>query len=114
MSLGLAGEEGDAKIDRLLQIVGHIGQHGKAATDVEAPDDNCDASGAELARDIHRAWILVRLHADQEDDAASVGPANATGDAGRTDHRMHSSQASWVIDTAPPSTLRSAASRTIA
>src|SRR6516164_7242591 len=88
MSLGLAGEKGDAKVDRFLQIVGHIGQHGKAAADVETPDDDCDAQDTELACDVHRAWILVRLHAYQEDDPASVGPANTTGDAGRTDRRI--------------------------
>ena len=43
MLLGLAGEEDDAEVDRLLQLRGQLLQHRDAAADVEAADRDRDA-----------------------------------------------------------------------
>ena len=47
-------------------------QHRQAARDMEAAHDDRDAGGAERPRDIERAGILVRLHADQPDQAEAA------------------------------------------
>ena len=67
--LGLAGEQRDAEIERLFQVRRQLGQHREAAARMEPADHHRDAGGAELAADVERARELVRLHADQADEA---------------------------------------------
>ena len=74
MPLGLAGEERDAQIDRLLQVRGQSVKHREASADMEAADDDVDAARAKCAGHVHRARKLVALHAHQEDDPASRRP----------------------------------------
>ena len=70
-----ACEQRDAHIERLLQIERQAGQHRDAATDMESTHHHRDAGGAELAREIECSRILVRLDADEPDEAA-IGGAN--------------------------------------
>jgi hypothetical protein len=78
--LGLAGEERDAQRLCLAQLGRHVGQHRQRARDMEAADADLHAALAQPARDVHRARILVRLHADQPDHAA-VGARDEARDA---------------------------------
>ncbi len=70
-AFAFAGEQRDAEIERLLQVSGQCGQHRDAARDMEPADHDRYSGGAELAREIERARILVRLHADQPDETAA-------------------------------------------
>ena len=72
-ALALAGEQRDAEIERLLQVGRQLRQHRDAAGDMEPADDHRHVGRAELAREIERARILVRLHADQADEARAGG-----------------------------------------
>lgn len=70
----LAGIEHDAKVHRLLQLWRNGWQHRESARDVEPTDGDIDASCAEPAGQVHRARVLVGLHADQPHHAgASLG-----------------------------------------
>ena len=69
---GFAGEQADAHVERRLQVGLQLRQHGEAAGDVEAADDHRDAGRAQRPGDIERARKLVRLHADEPDQAEAV------------------------------------------
>ena len=64
-AFGFAGKQRDAEVHRLLQFGRHLGQHRQAAGDVEAADADRNAGRAQRPRQIHGAWELVGLHADQ-------------------------------------------------
>ena len=74
-AFGLAGEQRDAHIERLLQVRADGIEHRQHAGDVKAADDDRDARGAQRLGDMQRARILIGLHADQADEAEIiVGP----------------------------------------
>ena len=87
--LGLAGEQRDAEIDRLLQIGRQLLQHGDAAGDMEPADGDRDAARAELSGDRHGARKLVRLHADEADDAGMARLLDARRDLLDRDADVH-------------------------
>ena len=60
-------------------------QHGQAAGGVEAADADGDAGPAQRARDIEGPRILVRLHADEGDEAAGAGALEVANDLGDLD-----------------------------
>ena len=68
-AFGFAGEQRDAHVEGFLQIRHHVREHRQHAGDVEAADDHRDAGLAQRFGDVQRARILVRLHADQADEA---------------------------------------------
>ena len=70
-AFAFTGEQRHAEVDRLLNVVGKPGQHRDAAGDVEPADHHGKAGLAELAREIERARILVRLHADEADETCA-------------------------------------------
>jgi hypothetical protein len=78
-ALGLAGEQMNAEIQRLLHFRRDFRQHGETAADMEAAHDHRHAERAKFPAEIERARKLVRLHADQTDHAAA-GVADALGD----------------------------------
>ncbi len=71
-ALGLAGEQRDAEIHRLLQLGGEVRQHRDAAADVEAADAHRDAGRAQRPRDVDGPRKLIGLHADQPDQSAAA------------------------------------------
>ncbi len=109
--LGLAGEQGDAQVDRLVQLRRQVRQHRDAAADVEAADADRDARGAQRPRDIDGARKLVGLHADQADQPATAAGPDLRGSASLGRMRvLVSSQTVIRISTSSPSTLRCAQS----
>jgi hypothetical protein len=68
----LAGKNTHAKLAGAIEIDGRAVEHGDAAGDVKAADDDGNAGGAERPRDVERARILVGLHTDQPDHAEST------------------------------------------
>ena len=77
---------------------------------MKAADGDGDSGLAERARDIQRARILVRLHADERDEAEIVVATKARESAGTSTRVLVSSIASMSIATSGPSTCRSALS----
>ncbi len=67
-----AGKNGDAKLAGAIEIDGGAVEHGNAAGDVKAADDDRNAGGAERPRDVERAGILVGLHTDEPDHAETI------------------------------------------
>ena len=65
----LAGEQAASQRLRLAQICGRLRQHGEAARHVEAADGDGDAAAAKAPRQVEGARKLVRLHADEFDEA---------------------------------------------
>jgi hypothetical protein len=86
--LRLAGENGYAQILGLADVGRQLRQHGEAAGDVKATDADLDARRAQRARDIHRPRKLVRLDADQADQAATAVVAYLPNDLARIDPRV--------------------------
>ncbi len=84
--LGLAGEERDAHVHRLLQLRRDAAEHRQAARNVKAAEAHLNSSGAQRAGDVQRARKLVGLHADQHHQAALAG--QRARDAPRTDARV--------------------------
>ena len=68
-SLQLAGEHAHAHVERRLEVGLQFRQHGEAAGDMESADHHRHAGRPERAGDVERAGILVRLHADDRDQA---------------------------------------------
>jgi hypothetical protein len=68
----LAGEHADAQFERFLQIGLHLRQHRQTAGHMKAADHHRHTIGTERAGDIERAGILIRLNADDPDQAESV------------------------------------------
>ena len=87
-AFGLAGEQSDAHVERLLQVGHHGREHRQHAGDVEAADDDRDAGVAQRLGDMQRARILVRLHADQADEAEIIVGAHLGDDAVDADARI--------------------------
>ena len=71
-ALEFAGEHAHPHVEGLLEIGLQLREHGEAAGDMEAADDHGQACRAEWARDIERAGKLVRLHADDPNQAEPV------------------------------------------
>ena len=76
-AFGFAGEHRDAHVARGIEIDSAAIEHGQAAGHMEAAHRHLDAGGAEGSRDIERARILVRLHADQAEQAEIAVVAEA-------------------------------------
>ncbi len=72
-AFGLAGEQMNAEIERLLQVRRQSRQHGDAAGDMKAAHDHGEPKRAELPAEIERARKLVGLHADQAHHATAGG-----------------------------------------
>ncbi len=85
MLLGLAGEEGDAQIQGLLQLGRQAGQHGQGAADMEAADGHRQSSGAEAPRQVQGAGVLVGLDPHQADQATPAVGLEAPDDASHRD-----------------------------
>ncbi|HEV2189590.1 MAG TPA: hypothetical protein VGR70_20435 [Stellaceae bacterium] len=77
MLLGLAREQDDAEVERLAELRGQILQHRQAAAHVKAANRYGHAARAQFASESHGPGKLVRLHADEADDArvARLGQA---------------------------------------
>ena len=60
-------------------------QHGDAARHVEAADGDRNPGLPQRAGDVERAWILVRLHADQRDEPEIVVAPQARDDRRHVD-----------------------------
>ena len=70
---------------RLADVVRQLRQHRQAAGDVEAADADGDAGLAQRAREIDRARELVRLHADEADQAVPAVALDLPDDGIRID-----------------------------
>src|SRR5512147_2830747 len=86
--LRLAGEKGDAEILSLTDFRRQLRQHGKAAGNMKAADADLDAGRAQRAGDVHRPRKLVRLNADQADQAVPAVVAYLPDDLARIDPRV--------------------------
>ena len=86
--LGLAGEERDTEIHRLLQLGRELRQHRDAAANVKPADADWNARGAERPRNVDGPRKLVALHADQGDQPTSVRFADLPDDAVGPDPRV--------------------------
>ena len=75
--LGFAGKNGNAEIAREIEVDRLAVEHRQAAGDVESAERHRNARRAERTRDIERARILVRLHADQRQQPEIVVAAEA-------------------------------------
>src|SRR3984885_10734353 len=83
MLLGFAGEHRNAERLRLDDLRWKFRQHGEAARDVEAAKADLIAGRAKLARDIHSAGKLVRLHADDADQRPPAPALEVADDPAR-------------------------------
>ncbi len=81
--LGFAGEQRNAERLRLLELRRRLGQHRDAARDMKSADRHRQAGGAELARQIHRAGILIRLHPDDADQRPAAHALEVADDPAR-------------------------------
>ena len=87
--LGFAGKEGQAQVLGLLQVGRQLVEHRQAAGDVEAAHRHRHAGLAELARDVHGARKLVRLHADQAHQPEIAVVAEPPDQLVEGDQRVH-------------------------
>ena len=69
--LALAGIENGAELLGDADVLRQLRQHGNAAADVEPTDHDGQPGGAKLPRQIDGARKLVRLHADEADEAGA-------------------------------------------
>jgi hypothetical protein len=81
----LAGEQRDPHRLGLAHLGRHFRQHCDGAGDVESADADLHARRAKLARDVHRAGKLVRLHADDADERPSAAALQVADDSARHD-----------------------------
>ena len=70
-ALRLARKQGDAEVERLVQRLRRLGQHGEAAGDVESADADGYGRRTQRAREVHDARELVRLRAREAHEAAA-------------------------------------------
>src|SRR5262249_56556215 len=63
-------EQLHAMIERVLEVGLQFRKHRKTVSDMECSDNHGNAGREERACDIKRTWNLVRLYADQHDQAA--------------------------------------------
>jgi hypothetical protein len=84
--LRLAGEEGDAQIQRLLQLPGQVREHGQTAADMKTADRHLQARLAEAARQVQGAGVLVGLDPHQADQPLPAAGLEAADDPR---HRHH-------------------------
>ena len=68
-ALGLAGEQRDAEVERLLQVGGSSGSIEMQPETWNPPITTGTPAARNCAREIERARKLVRLHADEADEA---------------------------------------------
>ena len=80
-----ACEQSYAACLRLFELGRHFGQHGDAARHMKPADTDLNAGVAELAREVHRAGILIRLHADDADQRPPTAPLQVADDPFRMD-----------------------------
>ena len=78
--LGLAGEQAAAHVERFLQVGLDAGQHGEHAGNVEPADRDRKPGRPQRPRDVERARILVRLHADETHEAEPPVPLELPDD----------------------------------
>ncbi len=83
--LRFPGEQRNAERLRLLEFGRHFRKHGDAARNVKAADADRNALGAELAGDVERARILVRLYADDADQRPAAALGEVADDPGGKD-----------------------------
>ncbi len=83
--LRFAREQADADVERGLQVGLHAVEHREAARDMEAADHHRHAGGAQRPGDVERARKLVRLHADQADQAEPAVAGKLANDLFRPD-----------------------------
>ena len=81
----LAGKNAHSERARVIEIDRAAVEHGDAAGDVKAADDDRNARGAERPCDVERAGILVGLHADERDHAEAVVFAEPAQQLGNVD-----------------------------
>ena len=72
--LRLACEQADPQVESLLNVGLHLGEHRQAAGNVKPADDHGYACGPQRAGDVHGSGKLVRLHADETDQAEATVP----------------------------------------
>ena len=83
--LRLAGVERNADVERRLQRIRRLRQHGKAAGNMEPADNHRYPDGPQGAGAVHHARELVRLYADEADHAKAAIVLDLTDDVVRPD-----------------------------
>ena len=87
-ALRLAGEQRNAEVERLVERIRPLRQHREATRDMEAADADLDASRPQGTGEVQHMRELVRLDADEADEAEAARLLDLPGDAVRADARI--------------------------
>ena len=79
--LRFARIERNAEVERFLERIGRLRQHGEAAGDMEPADHHRHAGRPQRPGAVHHARELIRLDADKADHAETAIVLDLAGDA---------------------------------